>query len=68
MRERMRHTRDMKVKGYKGNSRGNFIQEPFTTLETMFKKLDESIGFNIEMSTFAIIPSTDLGEDMQRLR
>ena len=45
----MKHTRDFKQKGFKGNSRGNFIQAPFTTLEEMFKKLPESIGFNIEM-------------------
>jgi glycerophosphodiester phosphodiesterase len=47
--ERMKHTRDFKMKGYKGNSRGNFIQAPFTTLEEMFKKLPEDTGFNIEM-------------------
>ncbi|KAF2120467.1 Glycerophosphoryl diester phosphodiesterase family-domain-containing protein [Lophiotrema nucula] len=47
--ERMKHTRDFKIKGYKGNSRGNFIQDSFTTLEEMFKKLPESTGFNIEM-------------------
>ena len=50
MSERMKHTRDFKKKGFKGNSRGNFIQAPFTTLEEMFMKLPESIGFNIEMS------------------
>ena len=49
MSERMKHTRAFKEKGFKGNSRGNFIQAPFTTLEEMFKKLPESIGFNIEM-------------------
>ena len=49
MSERMKHTRDFKQKGFKGNSRGNFIQAPFTTLEEMFKKLPETIGFNIEM-------------------
>ena len=49
MNERMKHTRDFKEKGYKGNSRGSFIQAPFTTLEEMFKKLPGSIGFNIEM-------------------
>lgn len=54
MNERMKHTRDFKMKGYKGNSRGNFIQAPFTTLEEMFKKLPESIGFNIEMSKSAV--------------
>jgi len=56
MSERMKHTRDFKIKGFKSNSRGNFIQAPFTTLEEMFKKLPESIGFNIEMSMS--IPAT----------
>ena len=50
MQERMKHTRDFKMKGFKGNSRGDFIQAPFTTLEEMLRKLPESIGFNIEMS------------------
>lgn len=49
MSERMKHTRDFKLKGYKGNSRGNFIQAPFATLEEMFRKLPETTGFNIEM-------------------
>ena len=49
MSERMKHTRDFKLKGYKGNSRGTFIQAPFTTLEEMLKTLPEQIGFNIEM-------------------
>ncbi len=49
MSERMKHTRDFKAKGFKSNTRGNFIQAPFTTLEEMFKTLPVHIGFNIEM-------------------
>lgn len=49
MEARMKHTRDYKEKGFKANSRGNFIQAPFTTLEEMFLKLDQEVGFNIEM-------------------
>ncbi|CZT51227.1 related to glycerophosphocholine (GroPCho) phosphodiesterase [Rhynchosporium secalis] len=49
MAEKMKHTRDFKEKGYKANSRGNFIQAPFTTLEEMFVTLEERVGFNIEM-------------------
>lgn len=49
MDERMKHTRDFKEKGFKANSRGNFIQAPFATLEDLFRELPESIGFNIEM-------------------
>lgn len=49
MEERMKHTRDFKEKGFKANSRGNFIQAPFATLEDLFRKLPPSVGFNIEM-------------------
>lgn len=49
MSEKMKHTRDFKKKGFKGNSRGNHIQEPFATLKDMFKKLPKTVGFNIEM-------------------
>ncbi|KAG5924718.1 hypothetical protein E4U53_003390 [Claviceps sorghi] len=49
MEERMKHTRDFKEKGYKANSRGNFIQAPFATLEDLFRKLPENIGFNMEL-------------------
>ncbi|TPX10013.1 uncharacterized protein E0L32_008860 [Thyridium curvatum] len=47
--ERMKHTRDFKEKGFKANSRGNFIQAPFATLEDLFKQLPGTVGFNIEM-------------------
>ena len=47
--ERMKNTRDFKEKGFKANTRGNFIQGAFTTLEEMFRQLPESTGFNIEM-------------------
>lgn len=49
MDERMKHTRDFKEKGYKANSRGNFIQAPFATLEDLFRKLPATVGFNIEL-------------------
>jgi glycerophosphodiester phosphodiesterase len=49
MNDRMKHTRDYKKKGFKGNLRNHSIQESFTTLEEMFRKLPESVGFNIEM-------------------
>lgn len=49
MEERMKYTHDFKAKGFKGNTRGRFIQQPFTTLEEMFKKLPDNVGFNIEM-------------------
>lgn len=48
--EKIKHTRDFKKKGFKGNTRGNHIQAPFATLEELFKKLPEHVGFNIELS------------------
>lgn len=56
--ERMKHTRDFKRKGFKGNTRGEHIQAPFATLEELFKKLPESVGFNIELSTFLFYSSS----------
>ncbi|EEP80369.1 conserved hypothetical protein [Uncinocarpus reesii 1704] len=47
--ERMKHTRDFKKKGFKGNTRGNHIQAPFVTLEQLFKELPKSVGFNMEL-------------------
>ncbi|KAK5631441.1 hypothetical protein RRF57_007155 [Xylaria bambusicola] len=47
--ERMKYTLNYKKSGYKGNTRGNFVQAPFATLEELFKKIPENVGFNIEM-------------------
>lgn len=52
LNEKIKHTRDFKKKGYKGNTRGNHIQAPFATLEELFKKLPKSVGFNIELSEY----------------
>ncbi|KAI9894892.1 MAG: Glycerophosphocholine phosphodiesterase [Vezdaea aestivalis] len=49
MSERMKHTRDFKLKGFKGNSRGVFIKDSFTTLDEMFQQVPSGTGFNIEM-------------------
>ncbi|KKZ63967.1 hypothetical protein EMCG_01721 [[Emmonsia] crescens] len=49
MSEKMKHTRDFKKKGFKGNTRGSHIQAPFATLEELFKKLPKDVGFNIEL-------------------
>ncbi|KAK3721020.1 Glycerophosphocholine phosphodiesterase [Vermiconidia calcicola] len=63
MRERMKYTRDFKAKGFKGNSRGDSIQSPFTTLEEMLKKLPEDVGFNIEMKYPMLFESEEQGMD-----
>ena len=50
LNEKIKHTRDFKKKGFKGNTRGSHIQAPFATLEELFRKLPASVGFNIELS------------------
>ncbi|KAI1084648.1 glycerophosphodiester phosphodiesterase GDE1 [Whalleya microplaca] len=47
--ERMKYTLNFKKTGYKANTRGNFVQAPFATLEELFRKVPENVGFNIEM-------------------
>ncbi|KAI0907235.1 Glycerophosphoryl diester phosphodiesterase family-domain-containing protein [Ustulina deusta] len=49
LEERMKYTLNYKKAGYKANTRGNFVQAPFATLEELFKKIPEKVGFNIEM-------------------
>ncbi|GMM34171.1 glycerophosphocholine phosphodiesterase [Saccharomycopsis crataegensis] len=46
--ERMKLTRTYKEQGFKGNSRGTSIASSFVTLEDLFKKLPENVGFNVE--------------------
>lgn len=63
MRERMKHTRDFKTKGFKGNVRGEFIQSPFATLEEMFRKIPQDVGFNIEMKYPMLFETEQEGMD-----
>ncbi|KAK1148458.1 hypothetical protein N8T08_009463 [Aspergillus melleus] len=46
---RMKYTVDFMNKGFKPNTRGDFIQGSFTTLDELLKELPESIGFNVEV-------------------
>lgn len=48
MNERLKNTRDFKLKGFKPNIRGHSIQSPVTTLEHVFKTVPKTVGFNIE--------------------
>lgn len=62
-RERMKHTRALKEKGFKANSRGDSIQSPFATLEEMFQKIPENVGFNIEMKYPMLFETEEHGID-----
>ncbi|KAF4634867.1 hypothetical protein G7Y89_g3244 [Cudoniella acicularis] len=47
--ERMKHTHEFRLKGFKGNIRGEHIHGPFTTLEEMLRTLPKSLGIDIEL-------------------
>lgn len=50
IRDRLKHTVDFKKNGFKPNSRGDFIQDSFATLEEILTQLPEHIGCDIEIS------------------
>lgn len=50
VQDRMKHTVDFKIKGFKGNTRGDFIQDSFTTLEELLIELPKSLCLNVEFS------------------
>lgn len=52
IRDRMKHTVDFKNKGFKPNTRGDSVQDAFTTLEELLTELPDSISFNVEISMF----------------
>lgn len=58
--EKIKHTRDFKKKGFKGNTRGEHIQAPFATLEELFTKIPKPVGFNIELSELLTLPKEQL--------
>lgn len=56
-RQRMMHTVDFTSKGFKPNTRGDFIQDSFATLDELLVQLPQSISFNVEISMFDPPPS-----------
>lgn len=60
VRDRMKHTVDVMNKGFKPNTRGDFIQDSLATLEELLVKLSESIGFNIEISMLCLISQVSI--------
>lgn len=52
LHQRILETTEGRVMGFKPNTRGAFIQAPFTTLEQACKSMDPSVPFNIEPSLF----------------
>ena len=65
--EKIKHTRDFKKNGLKGNTRGEHIQAPFATLEELFKKIPKPVGFNIELSELLKLPKNSYSVDLTKV-
>lgn len=50
VQERVKHTVDFQAKGFKPNTRGEFIHDSLVTLEDILRELPEDVGLNIEFS------------------
>ncbi|KAL9471828.1 hypothetical protein ACSS6W_009769 [Trichoderma asperelloides] len=61
LRDRLRYTVDFQSKGFKPNTRGDFIQGSLTTLDELLMNLPEDIGFNIEMKYPRLHEAVDAG-------
>jgi glycerophosphodiester phosphodiesterase len=51
VRDRLKHTVDFQNKGFKPNTRGDFVQDSFATLQEILLKLPQDIGCDIEISS-----------------
>jgi hypothetical protein len=54
---RMRKTHEYKLKGFKGNTRGDHIHHPFASLVELLHSLPEHVGILLELSK---LPRVDL--------
>ncbi|KAK4653582.1 Glycerophosphocholine phosphodiesterase [Podospora pseudocomata] len=61
IRDRMKHTVDFKLKGFKPNTRGEFIQDSFATLKDILTQLPEEIGLDIEIKYPRLHEAVDAG-------
>ncbi|RYP49791.1 hypothetical protein DL768_004578 [Monosporascus sp. mg162] len=61
IRDRMKHTVDFKQKGFKPNTRGDFIQDSFATLREILVELPQDIGCDIEIKYPRLHEAVDAG-------
>ncbi|UKZ69799.1 uncharacterized protein TrAtP1_010804 [Trichoderma atroviride] len=61
LHDRLRYTVDFQNKGFKPNTRGDFIQGSLATLDELLVDLPEDIGFNIEMKYPRLHEAVDAG-------
>lgn len=46
----MKNTFEFSVKGFKGNTRGDYIHEPFVTLHDVLSQTSDNVSISIELS------------------
>ncbi|KAL6850989.1 Glycerophosphocholine phosphodiesterase [Amphichorda felina] len=61
VRDRMKHTVDFGQKGFKSNTRGDFIHDSFATLKEILVELPENIGFDVEIKYPRVHEAVDAG-------
>ncbi|KAG9231851.1 Glycerophosphoryl diester phosphodiesterase family-domain-containing protein [Amylocarpus encephaloides] len=61
---RMRKTHEYRLKGFKGNTRGDHIHNPFTTLEELLKSIPENVGIYMELKYPMLFEAEDWKMDL----
>ncbi|KAI0396231.1 Glycerophosphoryl diester phosphodiesterase family-domain-containing protein [Xylariaceae sp. FL0594] len=61
IRSRLQYTVDFQTKGMKPNTRGDYIQQPLTTLKELFDNVPDTVGFNIEIKYPRFHESVEVG-------
>ncbi|RYO73962.1 hypothetical protein DL766_006109 [Monosporascus sp. MC13-8B] len=61
IRDRMKHTVDFKQKGFKPNTRGDFVRDSFATLREILVELPQDIGCDIEIKYPRLHEAVDAG-------
>ncbi|KAE8144373.1 hypothetical protein BDV25DRAFT_145691 [Aspergillus avenaceus] len=57
--KQLRNAFEFKAKGFKANTRGNYIHEPFLTLDDLLCQTPDSLGLNIEIKYPMLFEAAD---------
>ncbi|OIW26064.1 GDPD-domain-containing protein [Coniochaeta ligniaria NRRL 30616] len=61
IRDRLKHTVDFRKKGFKPNTRGDFIQDSFATLKELLSQVPEHVAFDVEIKYPRLHEATTAG-------
>ncbi|KAJ0416242.1 Glycerophosphodiester phosphodiesterase domain-containing protein, partial [Aspergillus carlsbadensis] len=57
--EQLKNTFEFKQKGFKGNTRGEYIHEPFLTLDELLSQTPDSVALNLEIKYPMLFEAAD---------